>query len=89
MSIMVKQVENLTPYPTLTAKANPSIGVASDVVGTAPAGAGWKKIGPITVVATGPGVVWVELRNNLRAAYNPANGNVLPWAPCFFDLLST
>lgn len=69
-----KQVANTSPYPSIIIKAS-SFGNAADVVATSAGGAGWVTIGPATFTATGPGVVWVELWNNLRV-----NGT-----PCFFD----
>lgn len=65
LSCYAKQVSNVAgKRPTMVIKANASIGVAADVPGTAGAGTGWVKIGPLTVVATAPGAVWVELWNN-------------------------
>lgn len=89
ISVYCKQIENVAPYPSMVVKANPSIGVNSDVTGTSTGSTGWIKIGPITVTATNSGIVWVELRNNLRSNYDPENGNILPWAPCYFDNLGS
>jgi hypothetical protein len=69
VSVMVKQVENLSPRPTLVVKANPSIGISSDAVGTAPSGTGWVTIAPVSVTATSPGVCYVELHNNVVSTY--------------------
>lgn len=77
MTIMVQQAANAAPFPTLTVKANPDCGVLADVVGTAPAGAGWKTIGPVTIVPSVLGAVWVEL----EATYNGA----IPPSPCYWD----
>lgn len=87
ISISVKQPSAVTPYPTMTVKANPAIGVNVDVVGTSAGGAGWLTIGPLTVTATGIGVVWVELSNNDTGTYDPTNGNIFPSAPCYWDNL--
>ena len=89
ISISVKQPSNATPYPTMTIKANPDIGVAADVVGTSPGGAGWVTIGPINVTPTSAGVLWVELANNDTGTFDPTNGSFLPSAPCYWDNLSS
>lgn len=65
ISCYAKQVSNLAGYrPTLVIKKNPLFGVGSDTIGVAPSGTGWVKIGPLTVVATQPGVLYCELHNN-------------------------
>ena len=65
ITIFAKQVSNVTGFrPSMVVKANPSIGVNSDVTGTAGAGTGWTTIGPLTVTPSGNGVLWVELHNN-------------------------
>lgn len=76
-----KQALNLSPYPSLVVKANPSIGVNSDETGTAAAGSGWKTIGPVTINPSSAGSVWVELRANYDGQYGTA--------PCYFDNVST
>lgn len=76
-SINVKQAANASPRPTLVIKANPSIGVNSDVTGTAGSGTGWVTIGPVNAAPTSDGVLWVELRNNYDAQYQGA--------PCYWD----
>ena len=64
ISVWAKQVSNVTgKRPQMIVKANPAIGVAADVVGTAASSTGWTKIGPIGVTASAAGVVWVELWN--------------------------
>jgi len=50
--------------PSLVLKSNPTVGLNSDVSGSAPDGTGWKQIGPVTFTSTGTDVVWVELHNN-------------------------
>lgn len=72
----VKQAYNVSPYPSITVKANPGV-LAADVSGSAAAGSDWKTIGPLTVDVLADGVVWVELWNNLYAQVNGA--------PCYFD----
>jgi hypothetical protein len=62
--INCKQVINLNPRPTITIKANPSVGLNADIVGTAPSGVDWVTIGPLTFTAASKGVVYVELSNN-------------------------
>jgi hypothetical protein len=84
LSCYVRQPANAAPFPTIVVKANPSIGVASDITGTSPGGASWVKIGPVSVVATSSGVVWVEMHNNL-ATLDPTRGVTGPWAICYFD----
>jgi hypothetical protein len=71
-SIYVKQVENLSSRPTAIIKANPAIGINSDIILTAGSSTGWVQLGPQTVSPTGPGGLMVELHNNLpgwRACY--------------------
>lgn len=84
ISCYCRQPANAAPYPTMVVRANPTFGVNADTVGTSPGGTGWVKIGPITVVATSPGVLWVEFRNNL-ATLDPTRGDTGPWAICYFD----
>ena len=67
ISVDVKQASNTSPYPTVVVKANPAIGVSIDHTGTSTGGTGWVTIGPVTVSATSPGVLWVELHNNSTA----------------------
>ncbi len=66
LAIDVKNVLGIQPYPTLTVKADPSLGVNSDVVGTATSGTGWQTIGPITVSPSSDGVLWVELHSDIK-----------------------
>jgi hypothetical protein len=67
ISVRVKQEINLDPRPTLTVKANSEIGLLADAVGTAPSGAGWVTIGPVSVAITTAGATWVELAANYEA----------------------
>lgn len=80
ISVRVLQEVNASPRPTITVKANPSIGVNVDVVGTAGAGISWVTIGPVSVTSTGIGAVWVELANNYDLDFN---------CPAYFDFLQT
>ena len=50
--------------PTVVVKANPNIGLNTDISGSAVASQGWVTIGPISFIATTSGVTWVELHNN-------------------------
>lgn len=59
LQVSVKNALGVTPYPTLTIKANTEIGVNTDVVGTAIAGTGWQTIGPLTVSPSADGVLLV------------------------------
>lgn len=71
LSISVKQTPDASPYPRVRLKANPGIGVNSDVVGDAVAGSGWQTIGPLTINPTGDGVVsvWLEVRHQSMSGY--------------------
>ena len=81
ISVWAKQVSNVAgKRPTLVVKANPAIGVSADIVGTAGSSTGWTKIGPLTVVATAPGVVYFEFHNNDVVTFQ---------SPCYFDNLGT
>lgn len=72
LSISVANISGLTPYPTMTIRANAAIGVNSDAVGTAGSGTGWQTIGPLSVSPSSDGVLLVELysgginANNIR-----------------------
>lgn len=68
ISINVKQVINVSPRPTLIVKANPEIGVNSDIPDDAPSGTGWVTIGPVAAAPTSNGALWVELHANYDAA---------------------
>jgi hypothetical protein len=73
----VRQAVNLSPRPRITIKANPDIGVNSDVTGEAPSGTGWVTIGPLEVSPTGTGA----LRVILEARHEGQDGVV----PCYWD----
>ena len=75
ISIMTKQAGTglAAGYrPTMVVKANPAGGIPVDVTGTAPNGAGWVMIGPLTVSPTSDCSVWVELHNNFTDSYQTA-----------------
>jgi hypothetical protein len=85
ISCYCKQAINASPFPSMVARADSSLGLAADVTGTSGGGAGWVKIGPISVTVSGPGVLWVELRANYKGM-NASSANPLgPWYPCYFD----
>ena len=77
ITVSVKQAVNLSPRPTIVVRANPDIGVNSDVTETAPGGASWVTIGPATVTPSSAGVLAVELRANYDGQYQQA--------PCYWD----
>lgn len=79
VSVNVKQPINLSPRPTLTVKANPAIGVAADVSGTAPSGTSWVTIGPVVINPTIDGSLFVELSANYDGQY----------VPCWWDEIVT
>lgn len=62
--------------PTLIVKANSTVGLNTDLIGTAPVEQGWVQIGPVSFTATAVGPVWVELWNNNTNEHN---------TPCLFD----
>lgn len=82
LTIQCKQVVNANPRPSVIVKANPSCGVNSDVIASAPAGTGWVTV-TVTVNATcsttTDNAVIVELWNNYIASYQSA----------FFDNISS
>ena len=81
ISIWAKQVSNVAGHrPTMMVKANKACGLNADVVATAGSSTGWIKLGPLTIVATAPGVVYVELRNNDVVTFQ---------SPCYWDNLGT
>jgi hypothetical protein len=71
VTVSVKQPINLSPRPTLTVKANPEIGVNADVSSTAPSGAGWVAIGPVSVSPTSAGVLFVVLNARYDSQLDP------------------
>jgi hypothetical protein len=73
VSVRVKQGYIYTGQrPTMTIKANSSVGILSDVVATAAESTDWVTIGPTSFTSTGTDVVFVELRNNLLIEGYPA-----------------
>lgn len=74
-TLFAKQVVNQSPRPSIKVKANAAIGLVADVETFAAAGVGWLTI-TVSFVSTSPGVVWVELWNNLNTAI---------YCPCLFS----
>lgn len=72
ISILAKQNSTGSYRPSVIVKTNSNIGLNNDISGSAPAGAGWVTIGPISFVSTGTDVLWVELWNNVRTQTSPA-----------------
>jgi hypothetical protein len=75
VSAQVYQIANVSPFPSVIVKANPLIGISSDVTGTSAGSSGWITVGPISISPTSEGVLWVELHNNLQVT----------GCPCYFD----
>jgi hypothetical protein len=61
VSVRVKQPSADLPRPTLRVLANAEVGIATDLIATAPTGASWVRIGPISFTAASAGGVVVEL----------------------------
>jgi hypothetical protein len=59
-----------TDLARLIVKANPEVGLGTDLVGIAPVGTGWVTIGPLSFTATAIGVleVWRERRDDMMDA---------------------
>lgn len=75
--VNAKQVSNVAgKRPSMVVKANPAIGVSTDVAVAAGSTAGWTTVGPATVTPTDTGVLWVELWNNDTDTFK---------SPAFFD----
>lgn len=80
ISVSVKQSLNASPRPSITVKASPGIGIASDVSASAASGTGWVTAGPAVVTPTSDGVVYVELANNTTGENDHS---------CYFDHITT
>jgi hypothetical protein len=78
-SIKVKQPGCSTLPPRIVAKADASLGVNSDVVGTAAVGTGWLTIGPISVTPSVSGVIEVQLESRADCDFP---------ALCYWDSIS-
>ena len=81
VAVNVKQEVNLSPRPTLVVKANPAIGIASDVIETAGSSTNWITIGPANISPSADGATWVELHANYDGQYMGA--------PCYWDHIET
>lgn len=85
ISIKCKQAINLSPRPTMTIKANSSIGINSDLIATASSNVGWVTIGPISFTAIGSGLIYVELSNNLIDYTDDVNNGGNSDSVTYFD----
>lgn len=72
--VRVKQVNTFDSgsRPTMNIKANPNIGLNTDLSTTASVNIDWTLLGPLTFTATGTDATWVELRNNCMLTDSPA-----------------
>lgn len=75
ITVQAKQTNAGEPRPVLMVAANSDVGLDAPLLATAPAGAGWVTVGPVTFTATVAGAIEVELRN-------PSG-----FRPCQFDNL--
>lgn len=78
VSVLVKQVANVAPYPSLIVKANADVGLLSDVTVSGSGGTGWSTAGPALATFSAEGSVWVELWNNCKSVFQ---------SPAYFDHL--
>jgi len=69
-TILCQQACNTSPRPQLIIRANPAVGINSDVVGTAPSGTGWVTItaGPFTVSSLGGTYIDLVVNSTAEAA---------------------
>lgn len=74
IAIRAKQINmySTEQRPSLTVKASAEVGLLDDITAFAPNGTDWVTIGPISFTATGMGMVYVEIRNNLLLSDSPA-----------------
>ena len=77
ISVKTKQAANLSPRPALVVRANTDIGVLADATAVAGSSTDWITVGPVTVVTSGTGGLWVELQNRQSG-----------WAACYFDAIA-
>jgi len=72
ISVRVKQIKSFPNMrPTMIIKQNQRVGLNADAIITAPEGTDWTVIGPYVFTVTNPGVVYVELHNNLEMSECP------------------
>ena|SRR5690349_14537939 len=81
IQVDVQQAVNLSPRPTITVHSDSTVGINSDIVGTAASGTGWVTIGPLSVSPSAAAVLLVSLSNNYDAQFTGA--------PCYWDNLIT
>jgi hypothetical protein len=73
ISVRTKQVAYYpNQRPSIVIKANPDIGIPSDIIVTADVSTDWVTIGPVVFTATAIGMTYVELRNNLAGELSSA-----------------
>jgi hypothetical protein len=61
VSVKVKQPSAILPRPTMRIMPNAAVGIAAELIATAPTGAGWVTVGPIAFTATAAGGIFLEL----------------------------
>lgn len=83
ISVSARQNSTGSFRPSMIVRKNPGIQIFNDISASAPDGAGWVNMGPITFTASGSDVVWVELHNNNHGVMNMEG--VLLSQPAFFD----
>jgi hypothetical protein len=82
IQVNAKQVVNQNPRPSITVRANSSIGIPNDIIAYAPSGNGWTTTNTITINNTSgnKGAVYVDLANNYGGQSN---------TPAYFDHIVT
>lgn len=90
ISVKVKQNSTGSMYrPSIIVRANPLIGVNNDVSASAAEGTDWTTLGPISILPTTTGSVWVELHNN-NLVYPSLPGQSTETSfPALFDHIQT
>ena len=73
--------------PSVIVKANPNVGLKTDISGSIPNILGWQTIGPLSFTATNTDVVWVELHHNNYVSFLLGNGcfTEIPSSSVYFD----
>lgn len=61
VSVKVKQPSATLPRPTMRIMPNAEVGIATELIATAPTGEGWVTVGPIAFTATAAGGIFLEL----------------------------
>jgi hypothetical protein len=77
LTAFAKQVSNVANRPSIVLKANPDVGLVADVTAVMGSSTDWIAA-TAAFVATGTGMVWVELHNNCLGIPDT----------CFFDRVS-